>query len=107
LCFCRGELPEQMERRHQKCDNGNRQPSKGSLINTTLSLVSASEGRIYLVLDALDECCEWENLLDTVGQILVVGDVNLLITSRRERELADGLKDVIEITSKAAGLMET
>ena len=103
LCFRKKGLPGQVTKLHQKYDDGNRQPTKKSLIDTVLSLVATSGRCTYVVLDALDECCEWEELLDAIGQILVERDVKLLMTSRKEQELVDGLKDVIEITINLNG----
>ncbi len=77
--------------RHEK-------PSLSSLIDTFMSLLRSSR-RIYLLLDALDESSEQEDMLNLLAQIIALGQqssgINLIITSRREQTIAAVLGDLI------------
>ena len=46
----------------------------------------------YIVLDALDECEEREDLLEILATFLSIQSVNLLVTSRKERDITDALQ---------------
>ena len=60
---------------------------------STLRQIVTSLGDIYVILDALDECVERDELLEYLKQILSWEDVNVhvLATSRREPEIEDAL----------------
>ncbi len=74
------------------CPDGNRQPT-GEMLLSTLRQMVTSLGDIYIILDALDECVERDELLEYLKQILSWEDVNVhvLATSRREPEIEDAL----------------
>jgi hypothetical protein len=48
-------------------------------------------------MDALDECSERNKLLDVIGQI-VQQNINLLVSSREERDITKGLQELIEVS---------
>jgi len=98
LCLHRPQLPPEVQELYTKCDNGKWEPDTESLIKTVLLLFKNSE-RIYLVMDALDECAEHDELFDFIPRLrcLASGHVNLLVTSREERDIANALQDVIEV----------
>lgn len=75
--------------RHQ---NGQRQPATGFLM-TTLSHIIAEFRDAYIILDALDECMERQGLLELIEEILDwnLGNLHILATSRRERDIDDFL----------------
>lgn len=60
----------------------------------TLHPMMASLGDTYIILDALDECAEREELLMDLKEIISWEDVNLhvLATSRREPDIEHGMK---------------
>ena len=60
----------------------------------TLHSMMASLGDTYIILDALDECAEREELLMDLKEIISWEGVNshVLATSRRERDIEDELK---------------
>lgn len=78
---------------YSSCSGGNRQPTEEVLLNT-LHAMMASLGDTYIILDALDECAEREELLVDLREIISWEGVNLhvLATSRRERDIEDELK---------------
>ena len=54
--------------------------------------------RTYLVIDALDECSDREELLQFIVQLFTgstPNSISLLATSRKERKIEMALKDVI------------
>jgi hypothetical protein len=72
------------------------QPTQAHLLNTLISICNGSY-RTYLIMDALDECSERKELFHTVRQIISkgAGRVSVLVTSREERDIADGMEGVI------------
>jgi hypothetical protein len=98
-----GQLQETVEKLYQQCDDGRQQPAKRSIVKTFLLLLESSDSnRIYLLMDALDECLERDKLLDIIGQI-VQQNINLLITSRKERDITERLAESIEVTIDLKG----
>jgi hypothetical protein len=59
-------------------------------------------------MDALDECSERKELLTTIRRIIQMHSlhVNMLVTSREEQEIKEGIKDVISnsISLECGGL---
>lgn len=72
--------------------NGRRQPSGEVLLNT-LHQMMTSLGDIYVILDALDECAERDELLPDLEEVVSWEDtdLHLLITSRRETDIEETL----------------
>lgn len=68
---------------YERCENGRQQPSEES-IRHLFGEVLASTSSTYLVLDALDECADRENLLEFICGLvdLKLTGVRLLTTSR-------------------------
>jgi len=80
---------------------GTHQPGLTDLLKM-LSQVIHGFDNVFLIVDALDECPKLDSersmLLDTLFEItqLLQPSVHLLVTSRREGDIQEGLKDVIE-----------
>jgi ankyrin repeat domain-containing protein 50 len=89
-------LPAVVDELYSKCNNGNQQSSQDDLVKTLISLFKDSY-RTYLILDALDECSERKDLLVALRQIIQVTSlqVNVLVTSREEQDIFEGLQGVI------------
>ena len=77
---------------YSSCSNGGRQPT-GEVLLSTLRQMMASLEDTYMILDALDECAERDELLSDLEQILSWEDANLhmLTTSRREQDIVESL----------------
>ncbi|MCJ1460634.1 hypothetical protein MMC28_011016, partial [Mycoblastus sanguinarius] len=74
---------------------GKQEPSESSLTSTLL-LSLQSSSRIYLVLDALDECTEKQGVLSIISKVhKKCSNVNILITSRIEHDIELVLKDLM------------
>ena len=92
------------------CSEGLRQPTREQLLST-LHQMMAAMGDTYIILDALDECTEWAELLLDLEQIMDWKDVNshALATSRREIDIEEALTPIgdlglkIGISSTAIG----
>jgi GTPase SAR1 family protein len=82
------------------CGDGYRKPSTESLLRVVLEFLLTTGRKVYLVLDALDECPERHDLLAWIRMIAKLTDpkIHLLITSRKEPDIdsALGLDDVID-----------
>lgn len=84
------------------CNSGEEQASSINLVRALKDII-ASFHRVYIVIDALDECSDLNNLLDFLMQ---TGDwkleiLHVLATSRRERRIEDGL---VQLVSAQMGL---
>ncbi|KAL9134056.1 MAG: hypothetical protein Q9175_004768 [Cornicularia normoerica] len=77
---------------HSSCLSGRRQPTWEVLLNT-LRQMTASLEDIYIILDALDECAERDELLTDLEEIVSWEDANLhvLTTSRRKKDIEEAL----------------
>jgi hypothetical protein len=83
-------------------DDGRRQPSCESLCKVFLQMVNQAE-EIYIVLDALDECCTRkgplsEGLLAWIQSLLDLqqSNIHLLVTSRPEHDIEQVLREVAQ-----------
>ena len=72
--------------------NGRPQPTEEVLLNT-LHQMMTSLGDTYIILDALDECAERDELLKDLEEIISWegANVHLLTTSRRETDIEEAL----------------
>ena len=77
---------------YSSCLNGGRQPTFEVLLKTLRQMMTTL-GDIYVVIDALDECTEREQLLTDLGEMASWEDVSLhmLATSRRETDIEESL----------------
>lgn len=64
-------------------------------------------GSTFLVLDALDECNSKEKLLDLIEQITNMQDdkLNLLVTSRTEKDIKSRMEDLDAVSIDLQGAM--
>jgi hypothetical protein len=70
--------------------NGERKPNMEGLMATLKHIIGGFE-HVYVVLDALDECRDREQLLALVEEVVnwKIGELHILATSRVERDIAD------------------
>ena len=75
--------------------HGNREPSITSFQATLAQILDGFE-RVCIVIDALDECQDREELLEWITEIVSqkAGRVRLAVTGRPEREIEDALLDL-------------
>jgi hypothetical protein len=95
--LCVRTTPVEVHDLYRQCDHGKSKPGRENLIKTLLSVLANSH-QTYLIMDALDECSEREELLDMINRIVHMSSgTNLLVTSRKERDIEEGLTDTIEL----------
>jgi hypothetical protein len=84
-----------LEELYQKCDNGHKQPAEDVILSLFRD-ATASAGNIYIVLDALDECADREELLTLLNELITSKQPSLhvLATSRREKDIEDQLSRI-------------
>ncbi len=86
---------EIMEESYNSHSCGRSTPSLQDLKTVIRKLINKSAA-VYLVIDALDECEDIEDLLETLEEITCwkQTNVHILVTSRRETCIEDSLKDI-------------
>jgi hypothetical protein len=79
---------KEVEKLYSQNDRGKQQPDKKSLLSILLSVLRSSL-RTYLIIDALDECSQREEMLRMLTDIhrQCSEEVNILVTSRKERDI--------------------
>jgi hypothetical protein len=92
-------VPDSLAALYFHCLDGQHKPTLSSLMNV-LREISSSFSQTYIVLDALDECKEQEELLRLIGDITEWGIIGLhiLATSRPEPMIKDHLATRIHDT---------
>lgn len=68
------------------CNLGTREASVNELVGTLLSIAKAGQ-RMYIIVDALDEAKDMNTLLNVLQGLLHCENINLLVTSRKERSI--------------------
>lgn len=86
--------PQPLRLLYAACLNGQRQPTTDSLLDTLRDLLQGYD-RVFLVLDALDECTDRSELLSAVTKISAwqLG-IRILVTSRIETEIGEYLNRI-------------
>jgi ankyrin repeat domain-containing protein 50 len=88
-------LPAEVDDLYNKCKEGQQQPSQDDLVKILIAQCKESQ-RTYLIVDALDECSERKDILLALRRIIEASvQVNVLVTSREEHDISEGLRDVI------------
>uniref|UniRef100_A0A8H8CH39 NACHT domain-containing protein n=1 Tax=Psilocybe cubensis TaxID=181762 RepID=A0A8H8CH39_PSICU len=96
LCDSRhGGIPQEMVDLHTKC--GASQPLDDQLEETMQHILEGFD-RVFIAIDALDECSDRQKTLDWVRKLLtntqLQTDIHLLITSRHETDITNVFKDL-------------
>ena len=94
LSVLQPDIPIDVQSLYDTC-RGN-QPTNDALIKTLLSLLKISS-QAYILIDALDECCEREKMMDLLKHLISSSSMNLLITSRKEQDIITNLQSHIDI----------
>jgi hypothetical protein len=90
-------MPKGVDTLFSACNNGQRQPSSHALLEV-IPQVMQQFTHVYIVLDALDECTQRPELMDTLETMARwhLHSVHLLMTSRKERDIESSLEGYIE-----------
>jgi len=90
-----GALSDEFKKLYNDNVRGQQQPGVESLISILLSVLR-SRPETYIILDALDECSQRDNLLSLLSHLHGPrsGNVHILVTSRREYDIELVLEDI-------------
>ena len=88
-------MPKALVNLYAHCGNGHHEPTLDDLQNTLQRILDGFSST-FIILDALDECAERENLLNWIQTFILEKDINLglhlIVTSRPEQEIEDKFK---------------
>jgi hypothetical protein len=81
--------------------NGKQQPMTGELLTTLRQIVQEFD-ETFIILDALDECTERQELLTNIEEIAKwkIGKLHILATSRREKDIEEWLEPLVNDQEK-------
>ena len=92
---CEGGVPKVLVILYARCGNGHQEPTLDDLQNTLRGILDGFSSS-FIILDALDECTERENLLNWIQTVVMEKDINfglhLIVTSRPEQQIEDKFK---------------
>lgn len=93
------KTPEALQALYSRNYDGQQQPRNAALAEVLQSILEDSPGT-FIILDALDECTDREELLELIRKIRgwKVGKVHVLATSRKEKDIEEALEPLV--TSK-------
>jgi hypothetical protein len=86
--------PQALEALYAVNQNGQRQPSYEGLVETLKAVLGLSL-KTYVIIDALDECADREELLELVQEMNELRTVQILVTSRKEKDIEEVLKTLV------------
>ena len=91
----------QLESLFSSCNNGERQPSSDDLMQALKDLMKSFH-KNYIILDALDECSDIQELLVCVEQIKAwqLSGLHMLLTSRSIKVIKDALTPMTDAKSR-------
>ncbi|KAF2728034.1 hypothetical protein EJ04DRAFT_569878 [Polyplosphaeria fusca] len=95
------KIPASLDTLFSSSESGQRQPSAHTLIEALRSMVQELP-TIYIVLDALDECTQRDELMELLEAMAgwQLQNLHLLVTSRRERDIEMSLKSFVDERSR-------
>jgi len=91
------DILHDLERLYQKCSSGQQQPVEDTL-HSLLRDAMVRPGLKYIILDALDECTDREELLAFIRDPAAskLRALHIMATSRREKDIDDELNPVAD-----------
>lgn len=93
LCSQCANTPKVLESLYSSCRNGEQQPTDSSLLAALCQMIGQFED-VYVILDALDECLERQELLASIQQLIRCNDgrIHILTTSRMEKDIEESME---------------
>ncbi|KFY28116.1 hypothetical protein V493_03088 [Pseudogymnoascus sp. VKM F-4281 (FW-2241)] len=90
------KMPLALKELYVSLDEGNRQPSLDALMDVLQHMLQEFP-QSYLILDALDECADRDELMEILEQIAgwQVEETRILLTSRKERDIESSLDKIV------------
>jgi hypothetical protein len=89
--------PKALTELYSRHRGGQQTPAPKELMETLREAINELD-HTYIILDALDECTERKQLLELIDEITQwnLQKLHVLVTSRRERDIEEGLKCLLE-----------
>jgi ankyrin repeat domain-containing protein 50 len=87
------KILEELYARHQ---NDQQKPSTEELVAALKEIINSSQ-KTYIIVDALDECAEREELLLSIKEMAQwsTRKLHIIVTSRREKDIDEALKPLV------------
>lgn len=81
---------------YAECRNGGQQPTSEALLRVLKQMLQGFQ-HSYVILDALDECRQREDLLLLIEEVMSwkLGNLHLLATGRKEEDISDYLDPLV------------
>jgi len=88
---------QDLKQLHQNCKNGHEQPAEDEIRSLLRDTIAHTEQK-YIILDALDECMDREDLLIFLRKLVKSKQTGLhiLVTSRGERDIEEQLRAIAD-----------
>ena len=101
LVRCREAVPAAIESLYSSCARGSTQPADGPLLDVLKDIIQGFD-KIFIVLDAMDECQKRYELLGALEIICSweLQNLHLLATSRKEKDITDTLNALVQDSNK-------
>jgi hypothetical protein len=95
------KIPAGLDTLFSSCENGQQQLSVHALLDVTQQMIQEFP-KVYVVLDALDECDQRAELIDMLEEIAgwQLQNLHLLVTSRRERDIESSLEGFVDLQNR-------
>ncbi|EMD59908.1 hypothetical protein COCSADRAFT_125993, partial [Bipolaris sorokiniana ND90Pr] len=91
------DIPLGLDALFSSHDNGKRPPALNSLLEVAHDLI-VQFPQVYIVLDALDECSQWSELMEMLETIASwkIPNLHLIMTSREEPDIKSTLTSFVD-----------
>lgn len=89
-------LPESLKSAHSRSQGGHKQPTIGDM-TIILRQILKSFNTSYILLDALDECTDRQDLFEFIESLMGwnINNLHVLTTSRKENDIAMSLEPLV------------
>ena len=89
-------LPNILQSAYTQSQSGQKQPTVEALKSILLETLKHYD-HVYIIIDALDECTDRDNLLEWIKEFtdLKPDNLYLLATSRKERDIDEALQQLV------------
>ena len=93
LACQRESLPQVLIDLYKNHEHGAQEPGLSTVVEALVAMLKLS-GRVFLILDALDESVEQDRLLQLLTNVHLQcsSTTNIFVTSRREQDITTALK---------------
>lgn len=94
-------IPKFIDVLFSSCQNGQRQPSPHALLESLRQMLQLFT-QVYIVLDALDECTQRQEMMNVLESVAgwQLDNMHLLMTSRQERDIERSLENCVDEEEK-------